>query len=508
MLWAFSAAIVAAYLVALAACRTPGSVYCFALVTPYTTEPHLLAAQYLLNVGVFQCDGWDIISNVSAEVLLRGHWEAISGVKDNFGVVDTELFVKQVQGPPGFDPSSPQTIQGSGQFLHSGAKHLANTPVFQKVWDKVFQLGRWREYEWTIKLDVDAVPLPLRLHSYLKTRPKRALGWDPKIPGEELPYRAEYLYNARHDMYRNFLHGPAEAVSRAAMLIYEQGNGRCKKKIPSMEFGEDFYLNKCLELLGIPSVKAAEVPLLYDTYEWGEVAQKTCYAQKVDGKFQYFAVYHAHKTIEDWLDCYAQAKSGPTISREMKRLAIAEAKRSNGPPTTTATTTTSRTTTTVTKDNMVRDVAYAPAATTHAAPSATVHTHTTEEVMVLARSEEGTVNKEVKHGWLMRTAGQLSQIWPLVSLLAAGLVVAPFYGLIRRRNLQSRDSDGELTEDDVTRGRVMSSESRMPLVDASGLGSEQLCQLQRCAKDGSDRASDQRCLMLGCVKEDLFRTCW
>jgi hypothetical protein len=468
MFRAFAAAIVAAYLVALAVCRTPGSVYCFALVTPYTAEPRLLAAQYLLNVGVFQCDGWDIISNVSAEVLLRGHWEAIDGVKDNFGVIDAKLFVKQVRGPPGFDPSSPQTLQGSGQFLHNSAKHLANTPVFQKVWDKVFELGRWQDYEWTIKLDVDAVPLPLRLHNYLRHRPYRTLHWDPKVKGEKLPYKAEYLYNARHDMYRNFLHGPAEAVSLGAMKIFARGHARCKKKIPAMSFGEDFYLNKCLELLGIPAVKASEVPLLYDTYEWGEVAQKTCFAQKVDGKFQYFAVYHAHKNIEDWLDCYAEAKSGPKISADMRRLAIAEANKNPDPPTTTASTTNTGTTSTLTtvstlnfSNNPVSEIAHSMVATPHV--------HTTEVMMLAQKSAQ----KEVKHSWMVRVAGQ---VWPLASLLAAGLVVAPFYSLVRRRNVDRPITDAEanhlLVEDPDERisGRQdrtnsSSSESRMPLVE-------------------------------------------
>jgi len=428
MRWVSTAAIVVAYLVTLATCREPGSVYCFALVTPNTYEPPLLAAQYLLKVGVFQCDGWDIISNVSAEVLLRGHWEAVEGIKNKFGIVDTDLFVKQVQGPPGFDPSSPQTLQGSGQFLHTSAKHLANTPVFQKVWDKVFELGRWQDYEWTIKLDVDAVPLPRRLHKYLKNRPQKKLAWDPEIPGEELPYKAEYLYNARHDMYRNFLHGPAEAVSRGAMQLFRRGHGRCKKAIPPMEFGEDFYLNKCLELLGIPAVRAVEVPLLYDTYEWGEVAQKGCSALQVDGQLQNFSVYHAHKNISDWLDCYAQANSGPNISDRMRQLAIEEVRRSPSqqPTSVTSVTTTTRSSTRTTLTfTMLNDADLAPAAAVH-----------TTDVMVMAGVQSKP--KEARPDLIVRIA---RQTWPLLSLLAAGLVIAPFYVILKRRQRERQDAE-------------------------------------------------------------------
>jgi len=450
MLRVLTVATVAAYLIVLAACRKPGSIYCFALVTPFTSEPRLLAAQYLLNVGIFQCDGWDVISNVSAEVLLQGHWEAVDGVKSNFGIVDTELFVKQVRGPPGFDPSD--------HFLHTNAKHLANTPVFQKVWDKVFGLGKWQDYEWTIKLDVDAVPLPLRLHDYLKNRPQRTLAWDPKIPGEELPYKAEYLYNARHDMYGNFLHGPAEAVSRGAMLIFRRGHEKCKKTFPPMDFGEDFYLNKCLELLGIPSVKATEVPLLYDTYEWGEKGQKTCFPETIKGEFRskLFAVYHAHKTITEWLDCYAQAKSGPTISKEMRRLAIEEASRRPGPRPTVVTTTTR----TIPKATLLNYTDPSPAApvpivkimgspepwpkkfannntTTSTATTRAMSVHTTE-VMVLAGAQ--STAKVTRRGWMVRLAGQ---VWPLVSLLVACFLAVPFYGIGRRRRIEGRDSEAD-----------------------------------------------------------------
>jgi len=426
MCWKLAAATVSAYLVATVSCRESGSVYCFALVTPFTSEPPLLAAQYLLNVGVFQCDGWDIISNVSAEVLLRGHWEVVDGIKDNFGIVDTELFVKQVRGPPGFDPSSP------GEVLHSSAKHLANTPVFQKVWDQVLKLGRWRDYDWTIKLDVDAVPLPLRLHDYLKNRPQKTLAWDPRIPGEEVPFKAEYLYNARHDMYGNFLHGPAEALSRGAMQILGGGHGRCKKKFPPMEFGEDFYLNKCLELLGIPSVKAAEVPLLYDTYEWGPLANKTCRPQTLHGEFrsQNFAVYHAHKNISDWIECYEQANSGPRLSDEMRQLAIAEAKRQPEPrPTTFTTITRAASTTTATTSRTVTTA------------STTISTISTTSTVTYPRALLVVAHDPAKEGQSDRLLGQA---WPFLSLLAAGLVAAPCYGFTTKERRHS-EADNDLT---------------------------------------------------------------
>jgi len=453
MPWAVAVATVAACLVTFADCATAGSVYCFALVTPGTYEPSLVAAQYLLKVGVFQCDGWDIISNVSAPVLLQGHWAAGYGIKDNFGVVDTDLFVKQVRGPPGFDASSPETLEGSGNFLHASAKHLANTPVFQKVWDKVFELGRWQNYEWTIKLDVDAVPLPLRMRKYLGDRPLKTLDWDPEIPGEQLPYKAEYLYNVRHDMYKNFVHGPAEAVSRGAMRIFQKGHGRCKKEIDPMAFGEDFYLNKCLELLGIPAVEAADVPLLYDTYEWGEVAHVDCFAQKVDGKLQNFSVYHAHKNITDWLDCYEQADSGPAISEDLRRSAIEEATGMVEAPPATVTVTATTATTTATTQTPTATNTRTTSTTTLTFNDTTVVPFTTQ---VLMQDGVKTESKETQHGWMVRLA---SEVWPLLSLLAACLVVAPLYA--RPKKVDQRSVEGA----DKSQGSAPAWE--LPLVDSN-----------------------------------------
>jgi len=186
-----------------------------------------------------------------------------------------------------------------------------------------------------------------------------------------------------------------------------------------MEFGEDFYLNKCLELLGIPPVTAAEVPLLYDTYEWGEMAQKGCSALQVDGQLQNFSVYHAHKNISDWLDCYAQAKSGPNISDEMRRLAIEEVRRRSEPRPTTVTTTTGGTTGTTSTITTLNN--------TDLGPGHLVY-------MNVVRSKP----KEAKLGLMARVT---QQVWPCVSLLAAGLVVAPVYVIVKRKQMEPQDSE-------------------------------------------------------------------
>merc|ERR1711971_445800 len=98
------------------------TLYCFVVITPNTKEPGMVAAQFLLNVGIFACDGHAVISNVSAATLFAGSDAAVSGLKEHTHVVD--------------DPMSPRLVHG----------HLANAPLFKKVWQKVIELQQYQKY--------------------------------------------------------------------------------------------------------------------------------------------------------------------------------------------------------------------------------------------------------------------------------------------------------------------------------------------------------------------------
>mmetsp|Transcript_16399 Transcript_16399/g.38867 ORF Transcript_16399/g.38867 Transcript_16399/m.38867 type:complete len:390 (+) Transcript_16399:33-1202(+) len=289
-----------------------GSLYCFTCVTPNTYEVGMIAAMEKLGVGMFECDGFDIISNTTADELFKDYPETAKKLADKVHVIQRELYVKTVKGPVGHDTSSPATDPTSPlyQGKHAVMKHLANTPVFKDVWSKLFELGTFEKYDYTCKLDVDAVIVPARLSGMLATRPAKK----------------EFFLNSLHDMYGNFLHGPVELISKLGMYAFRDAFDACDKKLDEQLYGEDFWANKCWALLAIPAVKTADMRLLYDEYEWGKSAQHHCSGLNPDpavyeGK-QYFGVYHPRKNMKDWLACRVQTGVPKQISEEDVQQAV------------------------------------------------------------------------------------------------------------------------------------------------------------------------------------------
>eukprot|EP00413_Alexandrium_margalefii_P047694 CAMPEP_0204597770 /NCGR_PEP_ID=MMETSP0661-20131031/53976_1 /ASSEMBLY_ACC=CAM_ASM_000606 /TAXON_ID=109239 /ORGANISM="Alexandrium margalefi, Strain AMGDE01CS-322" /LENGTH=475 /DNA_ID=CAMNT_0051608469 /DNA_START=34 /DNA_END=1461 /DNA_ORIENTATION=+ len=245
--------------------------FCFAVVSPGTYEPELVALQYQQGSGIFGCDDYTIVSNVSAAVLFK---DPHASGRIRVSVVEANLWAQLKRGPPGWDPSSPNPGRP--------AKHLVNAPIFVKVWDTIFSDGMFMDYDWTLKLDADTFIVPARLRTLL--------GFVTQLPSSPL-----YLQNTDADMYGNFLHGPVEALSKAAMEVYRTGAERCKKEVDYSDKGEDWYLGLCLQHLGVQGSK--ELRLLNDAYMWGS-HHAECDAP--------FAAFHPFKSAEAWDRCLKQ----------------------------------------------------------------------------------------------------------------------------------------------------------------------------------------------------------
>jgi len=288
------------------------SLYCFTCVTPSTYEVGMIAGMAKLGLGMFECDGYDIISNVTAEVLFQKYPEVLPKLKDHVHVIDMNLYVKKVKGPIGHDISSPATDPSSPLYQGKDAtmEHLANTPVFKEVWTKLFDVGNFEKYDYTAKLDIDAVIVPERLSGMLGGRPEIA----------------EYFLNAYHDMYGNFLHGPIELISRKGVYAFRDARHICFDKIDQMAFGEDFFAKQCWDMIKINAVPTMDIRLLYDDYEWGLSAQHRCDALNPDPAVfntnQYFGVYHPRKSMTTWLTCREQTGVPGVPSKAAMKAAI------------------------------------------------------------------------------------------------------------------------------------------------------------------------------------------
>merc|ERR1711862_896037 len=94
-------------------------------------ELELLKEQYSKGVGVFSCPGNDVFSDV--EVSLG----------DGFSTVKVT------------DPENEFHV-----VKRKKTKTWVNTGMFKQIWKKIDEIGAWREFDWVIKIDADAVFVP------------------------------------------------------------------------------------------------------------------------------------------------------------------------------------------------------------------------------------------------------------------------------------------------------------------------------------------------------------
>merc|ERR1711860_321152 len=126
--------------------------YCFTVHTQDNGNPSkhpgpqeelaLLKQQYSKGVGVFSCPGNNVFSDV--DVNIGANYPAIKVTDDlnEFHVVKRKK-----------------------------TKTWVNTGLFKQVWKKIDEVGAWMDYDWVLKLDIDAVFVPWRLQKMLSSQP-------------------------------------------------------------------------------------------------------------------------------------------------------------------------------------------------------------------------------------------------------------------------------------------------------------------------------------------------
>lgn len=292
------------------------SLFCFALMLPFGYEPTLLRAQLEKGVGIFDCDEFVVFSNVTSVLSHRG--------------------VKKVLTMP---------IPGDLSVVYGGKWGTAlNTGIFIRVWNAVSLLGRYQFHDWTVKVDPDAVFFPNRLRELLLRSPMNSIpdsanhSMRASCGNCKLKHHANMTCTSRvqslqrrgssckvalakaalppprdcgcncgdlacnvsaRSMYLNNckfgLHGPIEVISREAVATYIANLHSCRD-IQEQPFGEDKYLRRCLESLGVRRVD--EFSLL------NEIA---CGQQPVDCMTASVA-FHPFKNMAQYFDCWTKAK--------------------------------------------------------------------------------------------------------------------------------------------------------------------------------------------------------
>eukprot|EP00913_Durusdinium_trenchii_P012470 g11706.t1 len=125
---------------------------------------------------------------------------------------------------------------------------VENTRIFRAVWRKVLDRMVWKNYDWTVKADLDSVFVPTRLLNYVEG--------DKWIQDHAQTGTGLWLNNC----WRG-LHGPIEVLSKRAMQIYSDRWTQChgtKMAYPQ----EDVYLmesQRIYETIDKRSRKAQEM---------------------------------------------------------------------------------------------------------------------------------------------------------------------------------------------------------------------------------------------------------
>lgn len=234
---------------------------------PFGYEVELLAWQYAHQVSIFDCEKFAVYTNRSMEVG--------SGTGLFTHVVDSDLHCQ---------------VGGDSQSA-------LNSWIFIAVWKKVLSDGYWREYPWTVKVDPDAVFLPLRARPILMQY-----------------YGEPYINNCHYGM-----HGPVEFFGQPAMAAlngeYEASyDGKAPKAcVEELHFGlwgEDMFMDQCLRKVlqvtnGEPPALAPELmcEAHCDCPEW-----IWCSGDQVS--------FHPFKSIDSYKNCMANVFATGNIRKK------------------------------------------------------------------------------------------------------------------------------------------------------------------------------------------------
>jgi len=233
------------------------SLYCFAVARPKFGEMMLMDAQLNQRVGIFQCDGFTVFSNLR------------TAIANNETVVHTEVIDSSLEAPIG------------GTYNMS-----LNTEIFLKVWRRIFEVEDYAHHDWTIKVDPDAVFLPDRLRRRVATE------------------QAQITAQLKQGVYLNNCkignHGPIEVISVHGMDMFRDGIDRCVEKnyAPVNEIGEDVFTRRCWRHLGVTPLDDFHLLSEINCFE----NPTPCFSGK--------AVFHPFKTKESFLRCLKEAREG------------------------------------------------------------------------------------------------------------------------------------------------------------------------------------------------------
>mmetsp|Transcript_121515 Transcript_121515/g.349246 ORF Transcript_121515/g.349246 Transcript_121515/m.349246 type:complete len:597 (-) Transcript_121515:176-1966(-) len=231
------------------------SLYCFSLTRTSGYEVTIMQGQMNYSLGIFACDEYDVFSADGVMSLGKdARGDEIKTVKVEPAVIKT-------------------TMDGTA----------GNARLFVHVWDKVVELNKWRNHEWTIKADPDAVLIPERIRWHVAAH-----------TGEKV-----YILNCnKFPSSPNFpmMFGSVEVFAFQAMLEYSRSHNACTDSMGQWleSWGEDYYMGKCMDLIKVGRIS-----------DYSIVGDAVCTG--ADCNNPGVASFHPFKDWSAWSECSQRA---------------------------------------------------------------------------------------------------------------------------------------------------------------------------------------------------------
>jgi len=242
------------------------SLFCFSVMQADNYELDLVKLQLSNHTSIFACDDFAVLSESGG--LLLGTLPT--------GAAVLTLPIPVVNGG------------GVGNTALNGVTTSSwlNTMTFMGAWDTIVQDGRFRFHDWVVKTDPDTVFLPTRLRARL---------W-PRTSRDGAPATAWYVHSCNRFADIQFL-GSLEVLSRRAVETYSSGVLRCKSELAWQGWGEDYFLQHCLDLLGVPNFE-----------DLGMLADRNCHlVGSCSTAGALVAAFHPFKSPDTYQECMLQA---------------------------------------------------------------------------------------------------------------------------------------------------------------------------------------------------------
>jgi hypothetical protein len=247
-------------------------IFCWSVVRPNSHEVELLKEHLASNL-ISGCDGWAIYSNVSfTELLGQSTATSLFSYGQSFSSAAINGSMSLENGGP----------------VANGVTSIStplNTPMFIQVWRHIIREGVFQNYDWIVKVDIDTVVFPHRLRQLL--RKHHQISQTPV----RLTTQGENLTSWT---------GAIEILSRSAVEVYAEKQEFCESKVDYHDKSEDWYLELCLYLLGVPYV--SEPGLLSQNPSSNSQTGKIHSAMPLCAT-QQTAAYHPLKSVQEFRSC-------------------------------------------------------------------------------------------------------------------------------------------------------------------------------------------------------------